>query len=222
MFKFVISKAELEEVARNTTEPFKGLWLSHLPSQGILIGYGVVDNTIVIKFEDNDGERLSAEELYTDMDRMRLPSVYGSILTFHDAHRIEVIDKVVDASVHVNHPDGLYLTEYSRDGRGVVHHTLEGDVFTLQGDTYVALSAESCKDVIERHLKYDLGMFIPDEYLVRFGKGSGWIYFPLRYVFHGDVVAVALSKFGEAELWAKKEKELTNKYYPQTVVGVVV
>lgn len=215
MFKFIVSQSEVEELGVNTKEVFKDRWVSEVPSQNIAIGYSFDVDTleIDIKYEDNEDGRITAEELESDARHgATLPAVYGAVVRHHRAKSIRVGDIVRNCVVHVNQPDGMYRSIKKNFCNTIYHHAVDGDLFTLEGDTYVKVSDSAIEEILESHVgEYDLGIFIPERYLVRWYTNGDYSYHPVKYAFFPGAHAIA-AKYGTDQMWMEKARELVDKY----------
>lgn len=215
MNKFILSQEIVDEVEVNTEEVYPGLWISSSPSMGVKIGYAFdhVGNVIDVKFEENEGEpRLLVDDLKSEFGLTSIiPPIYGAIAAKHKVDKIQVGDVLRRCEIYINKPSDSYLSKMDKFSNRIFFHPKEGDLFVLEGDTYIALSEMKIRSIIEKHLEYDMGLFIDEKYLTRWTVGGGYEYHPIKYAFFPGSRHFA-SGYGTDEIWQDKADELIQKY----------
>lgn len=209
-YTIIVDAREVAEAQANTREPFKDLFITRLPSELEEVGYERIDDTLVVKYEENEEGRMviSAQLPYAIHDH--LPRIFGVILKLHyGVTKIKLGDKIHRIEVLVNAPNGVYYNEAILGGR-VLKHEVTGTVFTRGGDTYAAVNHTTMALLNERFIKKGHGMFIDDSFLVRFVVNDRYVYQPLSRLFNGVEVAMSYNPALTKEDWAEKNQEVLN------------
>jgi len=208
-YTFVLNHTDVEEVARNTNEVFKNLFVSKQPSKREEVGYELIDDMVVIKYEQTEDERLVIDNMRIPHYTLaHLPVIFGAIVAHHRVIHLKVGAVVLTVNTVVNHPTGTYYSE--RDAVvGVTHHAIAGHIFKQHGNRYVALPDPALLKAIHRQVNLGVGQFIDPSLLVRFLLNEKPVYVPLAYCFHDPRVANALVKKVSATEWVGKRDEIT-------------
>jgi len=202
---FIISQDLLTEARMNTVEPFKNLYITKLPSVETEYGYEVKDGTIILKYEacEDTRERFTETSDLGDL----LPTTYGVLLKIHQANRLKVGVGSYAVDVIVNSPDGAYKTVLNAEGRPEIH-PLQGDVFIkVEGVGYTSVLDHVICDIYKQYVYLDHGVFIPNEFLVRYETSSGtWLYAPMSCLFNDPIVAESFHKNIPVSAWKEKRE----------------
>lgn len=207
-YTFVIDHTDAEEIALHTKEVFKNLFISKQPSRHEEVGYELIDDTIVIKYEQTEDERLVVDAIRIPHYTLaHLPTIFGAVVAHHHAIKLKIGTIVLNVSVVVNEPNGAYYNEREADGT-VIRHAVNGHIFKQHGNRYVSVTDNKTLHDVATHLKLNLGQFVAQSLLVRFMQGEKMIYAPLAYCFHDPRVANAMNKKITASDWAMKREEI--------------
>lgn len=200
---FIIGQDLLNEATTNTTEPFKGLFITKLPSEGVEYGYEVIDHQVILKYETDEDDCLRFNE--STITGENLPSTYGVILKLHQASVLEVGAQKYNADVIVNAPDGTYKSIFNDEGL-VENHPVEGDVFIkVEGFGYMAVLDHVICDLYRQYVCLDRGVFIPNEFMIRFTKPRGaFIYTPMSYLYSEPLVAESFYATVPSHRWEER------------------
>ncbi|QTH80502.1 hypothetical protein PA10_00304 [Pseudomonas phage pPa_SNUABM_DT01] len=203
-YTIIVDAREIAEAQVNTAEPFKDLFVTRLPSECEEVGYERVNDTLIVKYEENEDGRMmiTAQMPYELHDH--LPRIFGVIMKLHyGVTKIKLGNKTMRIDVIVNDPTGVYYNEAVLGGK-IVRHETAGSVFIRMGDTYSAVSDIALKVIYERFVRRGTGVFIPDHYLVRFVINGRYIYEPMARLFGDAEVAASFNSAIEAADWVEK------------------
>lgn len=209
-YTIIVDAREVAEAQANTREPFKDLFITRLPSELEEVGYERIDDTLVVKYEENEEGRMviAAQLPYAIHDH--LPRIFGVILKLHyGVTKIKLGNKVHRIEVLVNAPNGVYFNEMILGNRALKHE-VTGTVFTRAGDTYAAVNHGTLALLNERFVKKGHGMFIDEAFLVRFIINGSYVYQPMSRLFNDVDVAVSFNAALTKEDWAEKNQEVLN------------
>ncbi|MNZ52697.1 hypothetical protein D3C78_705540 [compost metagenome] len=137
-----------------------------------------------------------------------LPRIFGVILKLHyGVTKIKLGNKVLRIDVLENAPNGVYYNETVL-GHGLVRHEVSGSVFTRTCNVYSAINSDTLKLLNERFVKRNHGVFIPNDYLVRFVVNGRYIYQPMSRLFGDAEVAAGFTNDLEVAEWVEKSNEI--------------
>lgn len=209
-YTIIVDSREIAEAQANTREPFKDLFITRLPSECEEVGYERVEDTLIIKYEENEEGRMAVTAQMPYELHDNLPRIFGVILKLHyGVTKIRLGNKTHRIEVLVNEPNGVYYNERILGGRSLKHETT-GTVFTRGNDVYSAVNSITLDILNERFVKRGQGVFIPAEYLVRFIINGSYVYEPMSRLFNDVTVAASFNGAITEEDWIEKNLEVLN------------
>lgn len=212
-YTFVVNHTDLVEASVNTHEPFKNLFITKLPSFDSELGYELTDDTLIVKYEEVDGERMIMAGITDTTIAAMIPTIYGIVLKMHDRRKLQIgKSPVINADVVANTPDGFYTAEGLPGGK-VIQHPVAGDVFiAVEGFGYAAVLEHVVCDLYAKYVDIGHGAFIPDEYLIRFQNGERYEYVTFSKLFHDPLVAQSYHKNIPVSVWEECAEYFSVQY----------
>lgn len=209
-YTIIVDAREVAEAGANTKEPFAGLFITRLPSEMEEVGYEIIGNTMIVKYEGNEDGRISVTSKMPYAIHGNIPRIFGIAAKVHnnitqiklgkDTHRIDVL---------VNSPVGVYFNEGKIGGK-IIRHETEGLVFTRNENTYCAVTKTTINSIYERFIKRGSGVCIPAEYLVRFVVSGKYVYQSMSLLFNDGGVAASFNNSISENDWQEKSQEVIN------------
>lgn len=207
-YTIIVDAREVAEAGANTKEPFAGLFITRLPSELEEVGYEVIGNTMIVKYESNEDGRTSVSSKVPYAIHGTIPRIFGIVAKVHngitqiklgkETHRIDVL---------VNSPLGVYFNEGKIGGK-IIRHETEGLVFTRNDNTYSAVTKTTLDSLYERFIKRGSGVCIPPDYLVRFVVNGKYIYQSMSLLFNDGGVAASFNSSISEDEWQEKSQEV--------------
>lgn len=208
IYSFVIDHTDVEEVKANTKEVFANLFISRLPSTEEEVGYEIKDDTIIMKYEQNEDGRIMLDSMRKLKEiEAFLPPIFGAVLEMHQIKKLKICERLYDVDVFVNQPTGMYINERADDGQ-VVRHEVGGVIYERSGNIIRQVEDLQALTKMAEMRKLNIGPFISPTYLIRFEINDKFIYVPVGYCFHDPLVSKALCPRVTVSQWAEKTVEV--------------
>jgi hypothetical protein len=192
IYSFVIDHTDVEEVKANTKEVFANLFISRLPSTEEEVGYEIKDDTIIMKYEQNEDGRIMLDSMRKLKEiEAFLPPIFGAVLEMHQIKKLKICERLYDVDVFVNQPTGMYINERADDGQ-VVRHEVGGVIYERSGN--IIRQVEDLQALTKMAEMRKLN--------------DKFIYVPVGYCFHDPLVSKALCPRVTVSQWAEKTVEV--------------
>lgn len=208
-YTFVIDNNKLEQARSNTHEPFKNLFITKVDSDEV--GYEVLDDVIVIKYEMADDERfvIRSNQTYEENGYITpLPSLFGVVAKIHDCKVMVIGSSKFSIDLVVNSDESEFVASRAKVGY-VEYHQSNGVVFELVGNRYVAVSNNMIKAIRDSYVAKGLHGMIPEKYMVRFQLGDRFVYSHLANAYRDPLVAHSFNREIPEERWADLKMTLS-------------
>ncbi len=214
-YSFIIDHTDFEEIRLNTTEVFENLYISRQPSVEEEVGYEIKDDTLIMKYEQNEDGRiiLDSAKKFKGLETT-LPAVFGAVMYLHKLKKLKVCDQLIDVEVFINRPNGIYLNERAADGC-IIRHELGGILYRKRGLLYCQINEMKVFKRMIEMCRNNVGMFIDPDILVRFEINDKFVYAAAGNCFHDPLVACSFRRSITSEMWSAKRAELDD--YLQTL-----
>lgn len=207
-YESVITSDILQEIALNTKEVATNLYVSELPSFGESIGYELQQGLLIVKYEQNEDERIAYGSVAYRFETV--PGIVAAVCALHKRRFLKVGVSSHTIHVAVNHPDAEYIavqdTHY-----GLLKHQTKGLLFLQEKEFFMAVPGHIVAQLYVDRMGLSIGHLIPEQYLVRFDYNGKFQYFPVSYAFmpeHLRQVCIE-GRFKDLD-WDGKRTEIEN------------
>lgn len=178
-YESAVSYQDLLEFQHNSKEVANNLWVSELPSQFESIGYELDGSTLVVKYEQNEDERIAYGDHAYSLNIV--PQIIALACAAHKRSFVRLGRSRHTIHVTVNKPDGEFFAVVT--GAKTIKHQSRGLIFAKEHDFYMALEDRLVAQLYVDRMGLALGNIIPAAYLVRFEYKGVFHYFPASLVF---------------------------------------
>lgn len=206
-YEAVVSYQDLIEFQYNSKEVAENLWVSELPTYHESIGYELRGSILVVKYEQNEDERISYGD--TSYTLAIVPQVIALACALHKRTYVQLGITRHTIHVAVNHPEGAYIAQSHLAGGRVFKHQAKGLIFNKEKDFYMALEDRLVAQLYVDRMGLSIGNLIPAAYLVRFEDNGKFHYFPASLVFTDPIIRESYLSIVEKDFdWDGKRKEI--------------